>query len=44
LIEIVPMPGAARKEIAYATTVKFLDMFGLTSLDDLPKTHDLQQL
>jgi segregation and condensation protein B len=44
LIQIVPMPGAPRKEVAYATTVKFLDMFGLTSLDDLPKTHDLQQL
>jgi segregation and condensation protein B len=44
LIQIVPMPGASRKEIAYATTPKFLDMFGLTSLDDLPKTHDLQQL
>ena len=44
LIHIVPMPGAPRKEVAYATTAKFLDMFGLTSLDDLPKTHDLQQL
>ncbi len=44
LIQIVPMPGAKPKEVAYATTLRFLDMFGLTSLDDLPKTHDLQQL
>jgi segregation and condensation protein B len=44
LIHIVPLPGAKPKEIAYATTLRFLDLFGLTSLDDLPKTHDLQQL
>ena len=44
LIQIVPLPGAKPKEIAYATSLRFLDMFGLTSLDDLPKTHDLQQL
>jgi segregation and condensation protein B len=44
LIQIVPLPGAKPKEIAYSTTLKFLDMFGLSTLDDLPKTHDLQQL
>jgi segregation and condensation protein B len=44
LIQIVPIPGAKPKEIAYATTPRFLEMFGLQSLDDLPKTHDLQQL
>ena len=44
LIQIVPLPGAKPKEIAYATTPRFLELFGLASLDDLPKTHDLQQM
>jgi segregation and condensation protein B len=44
LIQIAPMPGGKPKEAAYVTTPRFLDMFGLQSLDDLPKTHDLQQL
>ncbi len=44
LIQIMPLPGAKPKEVAYATTPRFLEMFGLTSLDDLPKTHDLQLL
>jgi segregation and condensation protein B len=44
LIQIVPIPGGKPKEVAYATTLRFLDTFGLQSLDDLPKTHDLQQM
>ncbi len=44
LVQIVPIPGAKPKEVAYTTTPKFLEMFNLQSLDDLPKTHDLQQL
>ena len=44
LIQIVPMPGAKPKEVVYATTPRFLEMFGLQNLDDLPKTHDLQQM
>ena len=44
LVQIVPIPGAKAKEVAYTTTPKFLEMFSLQSLDDLPKTHDLQQL
>jgi len=44
LIRILPMPGAKPREIAYATTPRFLEMFGLQNLDDLPKTHDLQQI
>lgn len=35
-------PGS--KEQAYVTTPRFLHLFGLRSLDDLPQTHDLQQL
>jgi segregation and condensation protein B len=44
LIQIVPIPGGKPKEVAYATTLRFLDTFGLQSLDDLPKTDDLQKL
>jgi segregation and condensation protein B len=44
LIHIMPLPAAPRREVAYATTPRFLEMFGLQSLDDLPKTHDLQQI
>jgi segregation and condensation protein B len=44
LIQIVPVPAAKPREVAYATTLRFLEMFGLQSLDDLPKTHDLQQM
>lgn len=44
LVQIVPLPGGGPREVAYATTPKFLEMLGLQSLDDLPKTHDLQQL
>ena len=44
LVQIMPIPGAKPKEVAYATTPRFLEMFNLQSLDDLPKTHDLQQI
>jgi segregation and condensation protein B len=44
LVQIMPLPGARPREVAYSTTPKFLEMLGLQSLDDLPKTHDLQQL
>ena len=44
LIQIVALTSAKPKEIAYTTTPRFLEMFGLASLDDLPKTQDLQRL
>jgi segregation and condensation protein B len=44
LVQIMPLPGATAREVAYTTTPKFLEMFSLQSLEDLPKTHDLQQL
>ena len=44
LVQIVPLLGGKPREVAYATTVRFLEMFGLQNLDDLPKTHDLQQM
>jgi segregation and condensation protein B len=44
LIRIAQILGGKPKEVAYATTPRFLEMFGLQSLDDLPKTHELQLL
>ena len=44
LVQITPLPGAKSREVVYSTTPKFLQMLGLQTLDDLPKTHDLQQL
>jgi segregation and condensation protein B len=35
---------ATQKEINYGTTTKFLRLFGLHSLDDLPRTQDLQKI
>jgi segregation and condensation protein B len=35
---------SGQREVVYGTTPRFLDMFGLGSLDDLPRTLDLQQL
>jgi segregation and condensation protein B len=37
LVAVLPGP-------AYATTPRFLELFGLQSLDDLPQTLDLQQI
>jgi len=37
-----PAEGAA--EAAYSTTPRFLELFGLQSLDDLPRTQELEQI
>jgi segregation and condensation protein B len=44
LIGVVYRAEADRKEVSYGTTPRFLEFFGLQSLDDLPRTQDLQQL
>ncbi len=44
LIQIVHRHEGTTREVAYGTTDKFLSMFGLSSLEDLPRTQDLQQL
>ena len=44
LISIVHRAEAGQREVAYGTTPRFLELFGLTSLDDLPRTQDLQIL
>lgn len=44
LIAVVHRGDAERREVAYGTTPRFLQFFGLRSLDDLPQTQDLQKL
>jgi segregation and condensation protein B len=44
LVAVVHQPELGTKESAYVTTARFLEMVGLNSLDDLPRTGDLQQL
>jgi segregation and condensation protein B len=35
---------AGNKDVCYGTTARFLRVFGLRNLDDLPRTQDLQKL
>jgi chromosome segregation and condensation protein ScpB len=35
---------ADRREVHYGTTPRFLTLFGLRSLDDLPRTQELERL
>jgi segregation and condensation protein B len=44
LIAIARRAEAGHREVTYATTQRFLDLFKLTTLDDLPRTQDLQRL
>jgi segregation and condensation protein B len=44
LVAIVHRAEANQREVSYGTTARFLELFGLSSLDDLPQTQDLQQL
>jgi segregation and condensation protein B len=44
LIQIVQRADTGPREVLYGTTPRFLEWFGLQSLDDLPRTQDLQQL
>jgi segregation and condensation protein B len=44
LIQVVYRGEASRKEVSYGTTPRFLELFGLQNLEDLPRTWDLQQL
>jgi segregation and condensation protein B len=44
LIAVVSRGQANSREVAYGTTPRFLELFGLRNLDDLPQTQDLQRL
>jgi segregation and condensation protein B len=40
LIQVTHRAESTTKEVSYGTTARFLEMFGLQSLDDLPKTQE----
>ena len=44
LIAVVHRGEAAQREVSYGTTPRFLEFFGLKSLDDLPRAQELQPL
>jgi segregation and condensation protein B len=44
LVAVESRPDAGPKDATYMTTPRFLELFGLRSLDDLPQTGDLQRL
>jgi segregation and condensation protein B len=44
LVTVVHRGDAAHREVTYGTTPRFLELFKLRSLDDLPQTQDLQRL
>jgi segregation and condensation protein B len=44
LIAVVQRGEASQRQVYYGTTPRFLQLFHLKNLDDLPHTQDLQQL
>lgn len=44
LIAVVQRGEAGRRDVFYGTTPRFLELFQLSSLEDLPQTADLQKL
>jgi segregation and condensation protein B len=44
LVAVVQRGDAHQRQVYYGTTQRFLDLFQLRSLDDLPQTQDLQRL
>jgi segregation and condensation protein B len=44
LIAVVQRGESGQREVTYGTTPRFLELFHLSSLDDLPQTQDLQRL
>jgi segregation and condensation protein B len=44
LIAVSHRGEAGQREVSYGTTSRFLELFGLKDLDDLPQTQDLQLL
>jgi segregation and condensation protein B len=44
LLAVVQRGESGQREVSYGTTPRFLEVFGLRSLDELPQTLDLQRL
>jgi segregation and condensation protein B len=41
---VVRRADAQEREVCYGTTPRFLELFGLSSLEDLPRTQELEQI
>jgi segregation and condensation protein B len=44
LIALLPRTQEAKRDARYATTARFLELFGLRDLSELPETDDLQRI
>lgn len=44
LVQVLQRGDGGERETTYGTTPRFLELFGLQSLEDLPRTQDLQQI
>lgn len=44
LIQVVLRGESGKKDVSYGTTPRFLELFGLDNLNDLPQTQELQLL
>jgi segregation and condensation protein B len=44
LVQVLQRGDSSQREATYGTTQRFLELFGLQSLEDLPRTQDLQQI
>jgi segregation and condensation protein B len=44
LIAVTQRADSDQRQVSYGTTQRFLELFRLSSLDDLPQTQDLQRL
>ena len=44
LVHVISRGDSLHTEVLYGTTPRFLELFGLQSLDDLPKTQELPEI
>jgi segregation and condensation protein B len=44
LVSVTRRADAEQREVSYGTTARFLELFGISNLEDLPRTQDLQQM
>lgn len=44
LVQVSPRSDENPKDLVYRTSPRFLEFFGIQNLEDLPRTHDLQQM
>lgn len=44
LVAVSSRGQAGQREVSYGTTPRFLELFGLRTIEDLPQTQDLQKL